>query len=67
MDSDVTVTLEKQDTIGSYKAETTEITVTDDAIVFPAILPYGTYRLCFSFNPHSSGDDVYYTFVVKEP
>ena len=67
VDSDVTVTLEKQDTIGSYKAETTEITVTDDAIVFPAILPYGTYRLCFSFNPHSSGDDVYYTFVVKEP
>ena len=67
VDSDIVVTLEKQDGMGSYKAETMAITVTGNTIVFPATLPSGTYRLCFSFDPYSLGDNVYYTFVVKEP
>ena len=65
--SNVTITVEKQSSMGIYQEATTAITVADRNIVFPGTLESGTYRLCFSFDPGSTRDNVYYTFVIKTP
>jgi len=65
--SNVTITVEKQSSMGIYQEATTAITVADRNIVFPRTLESGTYRLCFSFDPGSTRDNVYYTFVIKTP
>ena len=37
----------------------------EDAVTFTSAVAPGTYRICFSMDPDSTEDNVYFTFIVK--
>ena len=80
-DKVVTITIEKQGTLCNFvpadtnndgfvvregtliHQETTSIR--EDAVTFTSVVAAGTYRICFSMDPASTEDNVYFTFIVK--
>ena len=80
-DKAVSITIEKQGTLrnfipvdensagfvvwkGSLIHQATTFT-REDAVTFTSAVAPGTYRICFSMDPGSTEDNVYFTFIVK--
>ncbi len=80
-DKVVSITIEKQDTLcnfipvdensagfvvwkGTLIHQATTST-REDAVTFTSAVAPGTYRICFSMDPGSTEDNVYFTFIVK--
>ena len=77
----VAITIEKQDTLCNfipvgeesadfvvYKGTLLHKATTstrEDAVTFTSSVSAGTYRICYSMDPDSTEDNVYFTFIVK--
>lgn len=80
-DKVVSITIEKQDTLCNFVPVDTDsagfvvwkgslihqatTSTREDAVTFTSAVAAGTYRICFSMDPASTEDNVYFTFIVK--
>ena len=80
-DKVVSITVEKQDTLCNFVPVDTNsagfviytgtliqqatTSTREDAVTFTSAVAAGTYRICFSMDPDSTEDNVYFTFIVK--
>ena len=80
-DKAVSITIEKQGTLCNFIPVDTDsagfvvwkgtlihqatTSTREDAVTFTSAVAAGTYRICFSMDPASTEDNVYFTFIVK--
>ena len=80
-DKVVSITIEKQGTLCNFVPVDTNndgfvvgkgtlihqatTSTREDAVTFTSAVAAGTYRICFSMDPASTEDNVYFTFIVK--
>lgn len=80
-DKVVSITIEKQGTLCNFTPVDKDSTdfvvwegtlthqattsIREDAVTFTSAVAAGTYRICFSMDPDSTEDNVYFTFIVK--
>ena len=80
-DKVVSITIEKQGTLCNFTPVDKDSTdfvvwkgtlthqattsIREDAVTFTSAVAAGTYRICYSMDPDSTEDNVYFTFIVK--